>query len=470
MKRDTSRIFTVPEEAELDATHYNMAHYIPALYPSIYNSPVKRKEEIIDKPERPKCQHPLTPSICSTPLKDVNRVLHDFAVSICATSEESDTLSVDNEKQKSESNGTNNNNNNKEQNMDDIPDVVKEALRCKRLNKLKNTVPKEKVIVKDKNVNNMSLSLTDIGESIRKHSNKMVFKTYGLGLPKLNHNLCMNNEVESPKKCKQRRFYNTITDPNYPVFRTDGLPVSQSLYDEYISNHYQELNNTSRLTEFTLDISTNLSHTRSDKFVLNSSKTETDSDQIVGKSNVSLNVKLDNKSKQETYRRSMSLPLKPLNDFENDERRKSTSESNSILDQPQRRKFDGLQLTPLMSKLSLLADEKTSGFCSRDTTPSEFREFSNYSMLNSQLVKSKLEAADKDVSSDNDDESDEDWTTTKRNEENYEKGEMFLCGHQNMVLFLLMEDGTANDPDLIHSLVSFKRDFKFYFNISIHMH
>lgn len=179
------------------------------------------------------------------------------------------------------------------------------------------------------------------------------------------------------------------------------------------------------------------------------------------------------KSKQETYKRSMSLPLKPLNIVaevqDGDDQRRSTSEcGGSSFDFPQRRKLDGLQLTPLMSKLSLLADERTSGFCSRDTTPSEFRDLSGFSgaatamtatttMTTSmnQLIRQKLESVEKEVS-DGEDELDEDWVNKDDPAACLEKTELFLCGYQNMVLVLLMENGTANNPDLIHALVSVK--------------
>lgn len=165
----------------------------------------------------------------------------------------------------------------------------------------------------------------------------------------------------------------------------------------------------------------------------------------------------------------MSLPLKPLNvvaEVSNgDDRRKSTSEcdgAGNSFEFPQRRKLDGLQLTPLMSKLSLLADERTSGFCSRETTPSEFRDLSGFSggatvtaTTTKQLIKQKLESVEKEVS-DGEDELDEDWVNKDEPAACLVKTELFLCGYQNMVLVLLMENGTANNPDLIHALVSEK--------------
>jgi hypothetical protein len=173
----------------------------------------------------------------------------------------------------------------------------------------------------------------------------------------------------------------------------------------------------------------------------------------------------------------MSLPLKPLNiatQVQNgDDWRKSTSEcGGSSCEFSQKRKLDGLQLTPLMSKLSLLADERTSGFCSRETTPSEFRDLSGFSggaatatatittsTMTNRLIRQKLESVEKEAS-DGEDELDEDWINKDESAVYLEKTELFLCGYQNMVLVLLMKNGTANNPELIHTLVSAKIYYK----------
>lgn len=118
MKRDTSRIFTVPEEGELDSTNYPpVLQYVPSVPLVVsHESPVRRKQEI--KSERAKSGgatiNPLTPSVCATPLKDVDRILLGNAMLICS----------------SESGGENDEHQNSSKNNDDdIPDVVKEALR-----------------------------------------------------------------------------------------------------------------------------------------------------------------------------------------------------------------------------------------------------------------------------------------------------------------------------------------------------
>lgn len=435
MKRDTSRIFTVPEETELDSSQYNdNNHYIPSVPLTAYNSPVKRKQE--SKPDRPKCTNPLTPSVCSTPLKDVNRVLHGNVMLICNTNEDANIETAE-EREEIKAN------------VDDIPDVVKEALRCKRLNKLRNVPPKKKVI-KRKEFTKKSLSMHDLELSVNVYSNRISVRPYGLGLPSLKQGVSPETSPQKKLACKKQ--YHTITDPCYPVFRCDGLPVSMSLYEQYISSHYEELtddtDNTVNRNDFLASLS-NRCHVNNE-----TNNCDTTSKGNLEKLNSCREIKLDNKAKQETYRRSMSLPLKPLNISDNDDRQKSASECGNTYDFLQKKKLDGLQLTPLMSKLSLLADERTSGFCSRETTPSEFRDLSGFSTATNQMIKQKLEAVNKETGSDGEDELEEDWVTTSKDEICLEASELFLCGHQNMVLVLLMESGTANNPDLIHTLVS----------------
>ncbi|KAG5337832.1 HPS4 protein, partial [Acromyrmex heyeri] len=457
MKRDTSKIFTVPEEGELDSLNYSAPQYVSSVPLAInHESPIRRKQEI--KSERPKggvTAHPLTPSVCATPLKDVDRVLHGNAMLICS----------------SESGGENEElRNSSKRDDDDIPDVVKEALRCKRLNKLRNATSKKK-LMKKKDPDRKSVSLPDLTSSIKPRLNGIPRTRQ----PELDKILCKLNEASPDdhdsnslrrKSRSNMRHSRTIVDPCYPVFRYDGLSVSQSLYEQYIASHCEELyDNGDGIHECRGDDdnlqSRNLpSDLTNAKLPINSSRNSItrDAREECAKPGY-------DKSKQETYKRSMSLPLKPLNvvaEVSNgDDRRKSTSECGGVgssFEFPQRRKLDGLQLTPLMSKLSLLADERTSGFCSRETTPSEFRDLSGFSggvvtttTTTNQLIKQKLESVEKEAS-DGEDELDEDWVNKDEPAACLVKTELFLCGYQNMVLVLLMENGTANNPDLIHAL------------------
>ena len=49
-----------------------------------------------------------------------------------------------------------------------------------------------------------------------------------------------SEEVEKNDK-KLRPYYNTICDPKFPLFKADGLPVSESLYQYRITGHYSNL-------------------------------------------------------------------------------------------------------------------------------------------------------------------------------------------------------------------------------------
>ena len=485
MKRDTSRIFTVPEEGESgemtvlessktkeprpENSSISKTPAPPTSLPINSSITVTRKSEYKSKYVNP----PLTPSVCSTPLKDVNRVLHGTAVSICATNDQDpahdeNCLRIGVVPKKIDKT---------EVALDEIPDVVKEALRCKRLNKLINSSSKLERDTVDRGFGfRKSLSLSDL-EVTRQ------LRISPLGLLENNYNCKSPEFVEKSTKAMQSNIFHTITDPLYPVFRHDGLPVSQSLYDHFIASHYQDLVREQSVTisvprlrngnEIWKNLKENKLPLGSiDGFELIEERDPNfDPLQVTAKaSNSALDVRLDNndKSRQE-YRRSMSLPLKSLNapaecetmSDHGDDRRKSNSECTFDISQLKKKKLEGLALTPLMSKLSLLAgDERNSGF----NTPSELCDLST---LSSRITRNKSESR----TGIEDDlfclSSVESGTKDPANS-GFEKTELFICGHNSMVLFLLMEDGTGNNPDLIHNIVSlFLSEVKIAFALNL---
>ncbi|RZC22683.1 hypothetical protein BDFB_007730 [Asbolus verrucosus] len=109
------------------------------------------------------------------------------------------------------------------------------------------------------------------------------------------------------------KVFKTITDPNYPIFRPDGTVISHLFYKDYLTNQMELI---------TTEI----------------------------------------KERNSREKKSLTLPLKSL------------SIDGTEQTSPIRRHSSGVLLTPLKSKLSSF-DERSSGFCSRDTTPSEFRMF-----------------------------------------------------------------------------------------------
>jgi hypothetical protein len=278
-----------------------------------------------------------------------------------------------------------------------------------------------------------------------------------------------------------KHFYNTICDPLHPVFRYDGLPVSRSLYNETLARHYQlldmERSDESSPRGETDSFSTHLassatmeSHTETEENDItnstilspgrNGSKSVTERTEYCSNENEQVPPQQMGQigtapSKQEVYRRSLSLPLKTMltDDYENgDVRERSTSYTAGVLESPAARTRNmGLPITPLMSKLSSLAiEEKTSGFCSRDTTPGEVRDLSFPANSDSssvpQITRRKVTGEKREPELEQDEGSD--CTDATRN------AVLYLFGHQNMSLFLLLDEALEQDPQLIHCLVS----------------
>lgn len=145
MKRDTSRIFTVLEEGEdgeppncNDPTTVHTLQYVPSVPPAVYDSPTNRRKQQETKQQERSIKaiinataNSLTPSVCATPLKDVNRVLHDMAMLICNAPDESESGEEKKESDRSDEKErkTSTSSSKNRDDDDDIPDVVKEALR-----------------------------------------------------------------------------------------------------------------------------------------------------------------------------------------------------------------------------------------------------------------------------------------------------------------------------------------------------
>ena len=67
----------------------------------------------------------------------------------------------------------------------------------------------------------------------------MVFRYYSLGLPSIKSEWCDSKKIEE-KRLSMRPYYNTISDPLYPLFRNDGLPASHALYEARLSRQYRQ--------------------------------------------------------------------------------------------------------------------------------------------------------------------------------------------------------------------------------------
>ncbi|XP_065161908.1 uncharacterized protein HPS4 [Atheta coriaria] len=132
--------------------------------------------------------------------------------------------------------------------------------------------------------------------------------------------------------------------------------------------------------------------------------------------------------KDREARKSLTLPLKSL-----------TFDSDLYSPIVRSKNYGGVQLTPLMSKLSLLAmDEHSSGFGSRDTTPSEYKDvrFTTPTQNKSAIFK----------------QSGNESKFKRPVTEKLKKSILFVCGQQDMVVGLLLEENAHKSPEAIQKL------------------
>lgn len=241
LKTDKSKIFTVLEEedgeAEIDmgplspiaTACFGVTSVLSPTIEETYESTIA--ESSTEVPSR---------LVCSTPLRDfnINKVLHARAVSICSRV---DATEVPSSKVPVADVADNTDNNSICNPVNTIPDVVRDAVaaRSSKREFIEKIVPSNhnvfqavydlRTYLKEQTCSkSLSLSLPSI------NTNNVPMRYYSFGLPVPTDEQC---SPQRPRRC----FYNTITDPCFPVFRQDGLPLSQSLFDEQIANHYRAL-------------------------------------------------------------------------------------------------------------------------------------------------------------------------------------------------------------------------------------
>ncbi|KAJ8926607.1 hypothetical protein NQ314_021016 [Rhamnusium bicolor] len=264
MKRDQSLIFTaVPEEG---SDH------------SVIDSSVEVKP-MKPAPTTPYCGQT---SVCSTPMTELKKFVHQNPLSICRNNDNNFDLVENEEETKSE-----------------LKEVDKSQISDKYDMVFKKSLPYV----------NIASNLYEIFPRILQSILALKITDFSI-------------LIYPQKKQKKADMFKTITDPTFPVFKQDGSSISHSYYDDYIKRNLEMTDIYNQLPKVPL------------------------------------------KNNKE-HRKSLTLPLKSLS---------IDSEQQSIEPLVNRRYSSGVQLTPLMSKLSMLAfEERSSGFCSKDTTPCDFR-------------------------------------------------------------------------------------------------
>lgn len=190
----------------------------------------------------------------------------------------------------------------------------------------------------------------------------------------------------------------TICDPNYPIFKLDGTVVSQNFYEDFLVNHLDQLKSEiNEEKEKKISLFKNFDTTVADITTDCSIPTPT----------------ISNRRSKE-HRKSLTLPLKSFNADEKQ------------LASPIRRQSTGVLLTPLMSKLSSFDDRTTSsGFCS---TPSEYGKLFTPMAPKPKKIFNDANALNKCV--------------------------LFVCGQQDMVIALLLQEDVCSSSEIVTRLVS----------------
>lgn len=363
MKRDKSLLFTaVPEEDHTMISPPNHSHAPdesererkPPTMPDVVpftNKPRPRPTKLSFKTQKSldeetkENENVFTgqTSVCSTPMVEYKR-LHGNMLSIC---QNPDPQPV--EKQDIE------------------PDVLKNIENCAKIQveneKRDNKIVLDMNCIADHYINKPEpirklASVMDLQETFKRISNRATSK---FKLKRSKTDIC--DDLTSERELQKSISTLTINDPSFPVFRNDGVAISESLFNQYLEQHYNKLKSPKDDNMFTY----NMKLQEQEKFE------DFDSELVNSPKRTPKKIPKDSTktiNTDQSRRKSLSLPLKSLSES-SESQINSDSEATSF-----KKKLSGVQLTPLMEKLSHLAfSDKSSGYSSRVMTPLELREF-----------------------------------------------------------------------------------------------
>lgn len=340
-------------------------------------------------------------SVCSTPMTEM-KVLHGTVLSICANADETDARTP--------------------------------STASPQEPQLNRTIESATAIVVDNpmKTENRRHSLSSLQDSLKKI--RLTVRPFGFGLAKFDGLLDVSPSAEDIEiDDLDKKIYRTITDPMYPVFNSAGAPISKCLFQEFLARHYVRTDSSDGAPaieeETTLDLTA--ATNTIDGF---------DSEMKVSPVH-------ERQPELKTPNRvALSLPLKSLA-FEGNS---ATTSSSNIFELPaHRKKLAGIQLTPLMTKLSILAmtEDRSSGFSSWDTTPGVVPNEQPTPGGDGPISKpfrrrSSVKLEDVVEFSDDDN-------------GGMQRCQLFICSQQNMTLLLIMDDGAATKQELVQAMVSY---------------
>ncbi|XP_037917934.1 uncharacterized protein LOC119655874 isoform X3 [Hermetia illucens] len=430
IKRDKSLIFTnIPEEGTCDSqplangnlrtkSNANRPNHLPLKFKNVTAKDVPESgfasinfDETDSYPE-----FIGRTSVCSTPMTE-NKILHGHVMSICANPVE--------------------NSNSEEEPPNNVSKTdINSSKDAKETNPTETTDPPQQSSLFD--INNFFSnfmknpqtferrnSFTDIQDSIKRMTRRFS-RSFSLGWGKIEVNGEGTSTPDFVDDVEKKSSYKTIADPTYPVFNSGGGPISKSLFHEFLESYYKSCDEDIRHDD---KINRLVDEFREFDGNIKSENKIDDSKENNEECKDDVTATTDNQSKvSKSTRKSLTLPLKPLND-------EQSSSSTSIFE---RKKLSGIQLTPLMTKLSILAsnDERSSGFASWDTTPA-IEAATPLESHKGLRRKSSLRY---------------DEIAPGTTDQGYQKVELYVCGQQNMTLLLLMEEGAGKKQELVQAM------------------
>ncbi|XP_054263823.1 uncharacterized protein LOC128987130 isoform X1 [Macrosteles quadrilineatus] len=266
-----------------------------------------------------------------------------------------------------------------------VPDVVKDAVKARKAARLLSVAPSGFVVPDPTNDNISTCRTTD--DISFNEDNKICVRYLSLGVA--------NSVREEKEKQTVMKYCNTIADPSFPLFRRNGLPASQALYDTRVTRHYRQLSQ------------------------------ETTKEKKPRPKSFALGFGENTRSKKERVRRALNLPLGPSNT--------DTQDMVPMIELRSKKPNISIPLTPLMAKLSLLAMEQRVG---EIPTPADKAANPATPLVPTQPFRKSRAERERE----------------KRDLEPVEENVLYVCGYQDMTLLLLLDSTTSQDPDQIHSL------------------
>lgn len=284
-------------------------------------------------------------------------------------------------------------------------------------------------------------SLTDLQDSLKKFSQRIAMRPFGFGIGVSKMQKVSSDTYSDDIEIDDfaRKIYRTITDPMYPVFNSDGAPISKCLFQEFLHHQYQEMAmNAANETAEILSADMLIEGFDTEMKVSPVHQRQIEKSALLDGLAAAAAATTPTTQTDGSKRKSLSLPLKSLSE---DEVARDTIVGGGIFELPsQRKKMAGIQLTPLISKLSVLAmtDERSSGFSSWDTTPGV--DVPTPSEAGKQLFRRRSSTKFEDV-------------PELDGANGMQKVELFVCGQQNMTMFLLMDENCGHKQELVQSMV-----------------